>query len=65
VVVAARDEPGALRDGAALTRMTWNDAAPAVEKRLNGYLLNHNEYLSGGVRGLLPYARVVGYDPRN
>ena len=47
------------------TRMTWNDARPAVEARLNAYLLNHNEYLAGGVRGMLPYARVVGYDARD
>ena len=49
----------------ASTRLTWNGARPGVEDRLNGYLLNHNEYLAGGVRGMLPYARVVGYDPRN
>lgn len=47
------------------TRMTWNDTRPAVEARLNAYLLNHNEYLAGGVRGILPYARVVGYDARD
>lgn len=47
------------------TRMTWNDTRPAVEARLNAYLLNHNEYLAGGVRGMLPYARVVGYDARD
>ena len=44
--------------------MMWADARPAVEARLNGYLLNHNEYLAEGVRGMLPYARVVGYDTR-
>lgn len=48
-----------------LTRMTWNDARPAVEARLNGYLLDHNGYLADGVRGMLPYARVVAYDARN
>jgi len=46
------------------TRMMWADARPAVEARLNGYLLTHNEYLADGVRGMLPYARVVGYDSR-
>lgn len=49
----------------ALTRMTWNDTRPAVEARLNGYLLEHSDYLADGVRGMLPYARVVGYDARN
>lgn len=53
------------RSATALTRMTWNDARPAVEARLNDYLLDHNEYLADGVRGMLPYARVVGYDARN
>lgn len=52
-------------DSVALTRLTWNDPRPQVEQRLNGYLLNHNEYLATGVRGMLPYARVVGYDPGN
>ena len=51
--------------GSSLTRMTWNDARPAVEARLNGYLLDHNGYLADGVRGMLPYARVVAYDARN
>ena len=51
--------------GSALTRMTWNDARPVVKARLNSYLLDHNEYLADGVRGMLPYARVVGYDGSN
>ena len=53
---------GAPADAAASQRMAWDDAGPAVSRRLNAYLLNHNDYLSGGVRGLLAYARVVGYD---
>ena len=48
--------------GIDLTRMTWNDAGPAVTNRLNGYLVTHNEYLSNGMRGMLPYARIVAYD---
>jgi sigma-E factor negative regulatory protein RseA len=52
-------------DTTALTRLTWNDPRPQVERRLNGYLLNHNEYLATGVRGMLPYARVVGYEPND
>ncbi len=48
--------------GIDLTRMTWNDAAPAVTNRLNGYLVTHNEYLGNGMRGMLPYARIVAYD---
>ncbi len=48
-------------DSAALTRLTWNEAGPGVEARLNNYLLTHNEYMVGGLHGMLPYARVVGY----
>jgi sigma-E factor negative regulatory protein RseA len=44
-------------------RMRWDIAQPAVEERLNSYLVNHSEYESG-VRGMLSYARVVGYDGR-
>jgi hypothetical protein len=48
----------------AATRLTWNDAAPGVANRLNGYLVTHNEYLVNGMRGMLPYARIVAYDGR-
>lgn len=48
--------------GIDLTRMTWNDAAPAVTTRLNGYVVTHSEYLTNGMRGMLPYARIVAYD---
>lgn len=60
-----KPEPIPVVAGAAgidLTRMTWNDAAPAVTNRLNGYLVTHNEYLGNGMRGMLPYARIVAYD---
>ena len=43
-------------------RMRWNVEQPAVEARLNSYLVDHSEYLDNGMRGILPYARVVGYD---
>ena len=56
---AARDEaPAAPGPG----RMAWQAAGPGVSKRLNAYLLDHSDYLSDGVHGLLAYARVVGYD---
>jgi hypothetical protein len=45
-----------------LKRLQWNTTEPAVAKRLNGYLVNHSEYLDGPMRGLHPYARIVGYD---
>ena len=40
----------------------WNVQRRSVEDRLNGYLVNHNEYAGYGVQGMLPYARIVGYD---
>ena len=62
-VIAAKNQSQLDEDqDVALTRMTWNEAGPAVEARLNAYLLNHNEYMVGGLHGMLPYARVVGYD---
>lgn len=41
----------------------WSEARPAVENRLNTYLVNHNEFAgAGSMRGMLPYARIAGYD---
>ncbi len=39
---------------------------PAVESRLNGYLVEHSEYAAspGGVGGVIPYATFVGYDAK-
>ena len=39
----------------------WSDVAPRTEARLNVYLVNHNEYAGIGMRGVLPYVRIVGY----
>jgi sigma-E factor negative regulatory protein RseA len=47
---------------AVLQRLQWNTAEPAVARRLNGYLVNHSEYLGGPITGLHPYARIVAYD---
>jgi sigma-E factor negative regulatory protein RseA len=65
VPVAGAQAPSSVVAGAVgidLARMTWNDATPAVTNRLNGYLVTHNEYLTNGMRGMLPYARIVAYD---
>lgn len=43
------------------TRLQWNEVAPSAETRLNVYLVNHNEYAGIGMRGVLPYVRIVGY----
>ena len=42
-------------------RLQWSGAAPDAEARFNAYLVNYNEYAGSGVRGLLPYVRIVGY----
>jgi negative regulator of sigma E activity len=39
----------------------WTVSTPGVEQRLNLYLVNHSELSRGGMHGVLPYARVVGY----
>ena len=37
---------------------------PMLEARLNDYLVNHSEYASmNGVHGVLPFVRIVGYQP--
>ncbi|MFZ5589069.1 MAG: sigma-E factor negative regulatory protein [Pseudomonadota bacterium] len=41
----------------------WDMDRSAVESKLNRYLANHNHYTKpADVQGVLPYARMVGYD---
>ena len=47
--------------GAEASRLQWSGVAPDAEARLNAYLVSHNEYAGNGVRGVLPYVRIVGY----
>jgi sigma-E factor negative regulatory protein RseA len=61
-VVSAASSSGGRIARVALQRLQWNTTEPAVAKRLNGYLVNHSEYLGGPTRGLHPYARIVAYD---
>lgn len=42
--------------------MHWDVSRPGLEARLNGYLVTYSEYMGNGVRGMLPYARIVAYD---
>ena len=49
--------------GSEAARRGRSDVAPDAEARLNVYLVNHNESAGNGVRGLLPYVRIVGYQP--
>ncbi|HED18722.1 MAG TPA: hypothetical protein ENI74_04365 [Gammaproteobacteria bacterium] len=40
----------------------WDRIEPGIDKRLSGYLVNHNEYAaSRGVQGVMPYVRIVGF----
>ena len=48
--------------GSEAARRRWS-GAPDAEARLNVYLVNHNESAGDGVRGVLPYVRIVGYQP--
>ena len=54
VTVSTQLQPGGMR---------WKIAndAPALQQKLNGYLVNHTEY-SNSVQGLIPQARVAGFD---
>ena len=49
------------RAGYEPARLQWSDVAPDTEARLNAYLVNHNEFAGNGVRGVMPYVRLVGY----
>jgi len=40
----------------------WDTRQPEVESALNVYLVEHNEFASTGMNGMLPYVRVVVYD---
>ena len=63
---ATRIEPNLIaehqRKPAAQSYVRWDVNKPAVEKRLNNYLVNHNERLGTRMQGLLPYVRIVTYN---
>ena len=48
--------------GVVLASNRWSATQPTVEARLNRYLVTHSEYAGYGVGGMMPYARIVGYD---
>lgn len=48
----------------AATQLLWHDLRPGVEARLNTYLVNHTESLGNRMRGMLPYAALVGYESK-
>ena len=43
------------------TRWSANEDSPALQQKLNAYLVNHTEY-SNSMQGLIPQARVAGFD---
>ena len=45
------------------TRWRIEQENPLLQQKLNGYLVNHTEY-SNSVQGLIPQARVAGFDTR-
>ena len=53
--------PVAVSEASTNTGNGWNES-PEVAARLNGYALNHTEYVGYGMHGMLPYARIRGYD---
>lgn len=53
-----------VQSNAVTVGMRWkNNSTPALQQRLNAYLVNHTEY-SNSIQGmsLIPQARVAGYD---
>ena len=59
--VASQKQPGQLRQVSFTTRQKLD---AAVESKLSGYLVNHNEF-SNSVRvsGVMPYTRIVSFVP--
>jgi sigma-E factor negative regulatory protein RseA len=59
--LASQTTPAATR--VATTQDTRKTAPqPETERTLNAYLVEHNEFATAGMSGMLPYVRVVGHD---
>ena len=59
--VAAQRQPGQIRQVSFTTRQKLD---AAVESKLSGYLVNHNEFsTSVRVSGVMPYTRIVSFVP--
>ena len=50
------------RESVEMAGVRWDVDRPQVEERLNAYLVNHNGHMGNGMRGMLPYARIVAYN---
>jgi len=57
----ARIEPQVV-PGRQIAGVRWNLNRPAVEARLNDYLVSHSQHSGTVMQGMLPYARIVGYN---
>ncbi|MGA7980505.1 MAG: sigma-E factor negative regulatory protein [Chromatiaceae bacterium] len=44
------------------TGQRWHLSQPALENKLDRFLVNHQEYSPASFKGLLPYATFVGYE---
>jgi anti-sigma factor RsiW len=42
--------------------MRWHVKKPEIGSKLNSYLVNHSEYTSENLQGMLRYSRIAGYD---
>jgi hypothetical protein len=44
-------------------RVSDEAGKPSVDRKLDIYLVNHNEYaVNRGMQGMLPYVRIVGHE---
>jgi hypothetical protein len=44
-------------------RVSDEVGSPSVDRKLDMYLVNHNEYaVNRGMQGMLPYMRIVGHE---
>ena len=61
IQVASKIQPGQIRQVSFTTRQKLDEA---VESKLSGYLVNHNEFsTSTRVSGVMPYSRIVSFVP--
>lgn len=62
-LVSTQSQPAAkLTPADALSTREWDRLQPTVEARVQAYFLQHNEVTRNSVRGMLPYASLVGYE---
>jgi sigma-E factor negative regulatory protein RseA len=50
-------------DRVAQNKLNPQQLPPNIQKQLDKFLVNHNQY-APGMHGVLPYARIIGYSPQ-